>query len=148
MSNTFARSVEDRFAAVNWEAAPNGSPVFADVAAWFDCAMAQVIDAGDHVILIGRIMASPIVASMDLGTRGEAISRRPWQARRSPRRLKVRSDSARCSKAKGAVFLLGDEALSLPGCTLDGGDPAKTLTRASSGTDWTDRDYRLPVLGL
>jgi flavin-dependent trigonelline monooxygenase, reductase component len=52
VSNTFARPVEDRFAAVDWRMGPHGSPVFADVAAWFDCA---THDAGDHVILIGRV---------------------------------------------------------------------------------------------
>jgi flavin-dependent trigonelline monooxygenase, reductase component len=57
VSNTFARPVEDRFAAVEWKKGPFGSPVFADVAAWFDCAMHELVDAGDHVILIGRIEA-------------------------------------------------------------------------------------------
>lgn len=55
VSNTFARPVEDRFAAVDWRSGPHGSPVFADVAAWFDCATHEVVDAGDHVILIGRV---------------------------------------------------------------------------------------------
>ena len=57
VSNTFARPVEDRFAAVEWKPGPFGSPVFADVAAWFDCSTHQVVDAGDHVILIGRVEA-------------------------------------------------------------------------------------------
>lgn len=57
ISNTFARPVEDRFAAVEWKRGPVGSPVFADVAAWFDCALQQLVDAGDHVILIGRVEA-------------------------------------------------------------------------------------------
>ncbi len=55
VSNTFARPVEDRFAAVAWKPGPFGSPVFADVAAWFDCATHDVVEAGDHVILIGRV---------------------------------------------------------------------------------------------
>lgn len=55
VSNTFARPVEDRFATVDWRIGPHGSPVFADVAAWFDCATHDVVDAGDHVILIGRV---------------------------------------------------------------------------------------------
>lgn len=55
ISNTFARPVEDRFASVTWKKGPFGAPVFADVAAWFDCSMHQLVDAGDHVILIGRI---------------------------------------------------------------------------------------------
>lgn len=57
VSNTFARPVEDRFAAVNWQKGPFGSPVFSDVAAWFDCSAHDRVDAGDHVILIGKIEA-------------------------------------------------------------------------------------------
>lgn len=57
ISNTFARPVEDRFASVDWQKGPLGSPVFAGVAAWFDCSMHNRVDAGDHVILIGKIEA-------------------------------------------------------------------------------------------
>ena len=57
VSNTFARPVEDRFAAVDWTSGPFGAPVFADVAAWFDCSTHDVVDAGDHVILVGRVEA-------------------------------------------------------------------------------------------
>ncbi|WP_160871915.1 flavin reductase [Shinella sp. AETb1-6] len=57
VSNAFARPVEDRFAAVQWQRGPFGSPVFAGVAAWFDCVMHAVVDAGDHVILLGRVEA-------------------------------------------------------------------------------------------
>ncbi|WP_156668599.1 flavin reductase family protein [Rhizobium aegyptiacum] len=57
VSNTFARPVEDRFAAVDWRKGPFGSPVFSEVAAWFDCSAHERVDAGDHVILIGKIEA-------------------------------------------------------------------------------------------
>lgn len=57
VSNTFARPVEDRFASVDWQAGPYGSPVFSDVAAWFDCSLHEVAPGGDHVILIGKIEA-------------------------------------------------------------------------------------------
>ncbi|MDH4441495.1 MAG: flavin reductase family protein [Rhizobium sp.] len=57
VSNTFARPVEDRFAAVSWREGPHGSPVFTDVSAWFDCSTHQVVEAGDHVILIGQVEA-------------------------------------------------------------------------------------------
>jgi flavin reductase (DIM6/NTAB) family NADH-FMN oxidoreductase RutF len=57
VSNTFARPVEDRFAAVSWRDGPHGSPIFADVSAWFDCSTHQVVEAGDHVILIGKVEA-------------------------------------------------------------------------------------------
>lgn len=57
VSNTFARPVEDRFAAVDWRAGPHGSPVFAGTSAWFDCSMFNTVDAGDHLILIGKVEA-------------------------------------------------------------------------------------------
>lgn len=57
VSNTFARPVDDRFAAVEWHDGPAGSPVFPAAAAWFDCTMEQTVEAGDHVILIGRVVA-------------------------------------------------------------------------------------------
>lgn len=57
VSNTFARPVEDRFAAVNWQKGPHGAPVFDGVSAWFDCATFNRVEAGDHLILIGEVKA-------------------------------------------------------------------------------------------
>lgn len=57
ISNRFARPSEDRFADISWQPGPYGSPVIGDVAAWFDCAHFNVVDAGDHVILIGEVEA-------------------------------------------------------------------------------------------
>lgn len=57
VSQVFSRPAEDRFAAVEWRAGPRGAPILAGVAAWFDCAMHERVDAGDHVILIGRVEA-------------------------------------------------------------------------------------------
>ncbi|WP_438987946.1 flavin reductase [Marivivens donghaensis] len=57
LSNTFASRVEDRFADADWRDGPNGSPILADVSAWFDCAMFKTVEAGDHVILIGEVKA-------------------------------------------------------------------------------------------
>ena len=57
LSNTFARPVEDRFASVDWEPGPHGSPILGGVSAWFDCAMHRTVEAGDHLILIGRVKA-------------------------------------------------------------------------------------------
>ncbi len=55
ISQVFAMPVADRFAAVKWATGPQGSPVLDEVAAWFDCSMHQVIEAGDHAILIGKV---------------------------------------------------------------------------------------------
>ncbi|MEM9127085.1 MAG: flavin reductase family protein [Pseudomonadota bacterium] len=57
VSNTFARPVEDRFAAVDWQSGPHGSPILSGVSAWFDCAVYKTVEAGDHLILIGQVKA-------------------------------------------------------------------------------------------
>ncbi len=67
VSNTFARPVEDRFATVNWQKGPEGSPVIAGVSAWFDCTMHKTVEAGDHVILIGRVAAFEDTTKPGLG---------------------------------------------------------------------------------
>ena len=56
VSKTFAGPTIDRFASVAWEPGPAGHPVFADTAAWFDCVRHQDVDAGDHVIMIARVV--------------------------------------------------------------------------------------------
>ena len=57
VSATFARRVDDRFSSVYWRKGPAGSPLIAGVSAWFDCTLHQAIPAGDHTILVGRIVA-------------------------------------------------------------------------------------------
>jgi flavin reductase (DIM6/NTAB) family NADH-FMN oxidoreductase RutF len=67
VSNTFARPVEDRFAAVEWRQGPAGSPVLGGVSAWFDCPMHNRVEAGDHLILIGRVEAFETSPAPGLG---------------------------------------------------------------------------------
>lgn len=57
VSSTFARPVEDRFAAVGWRPGPHGAPILDGVSAWFDCSLRQLVEAGDHAVLIGRVEA-------------------------------------------------------------------------------------------
>jgi len=56
LSNTFASRGTDKFANTRWTAKSTGSPVFDDVIAWFDCEIFDQVDAGDHVILIGKVL--------------------------------------------------------------------------------------------
>lgn len=49
-------SLEQRFADVPVHRLPSERVRLADSAAWFDCALHQVVDAGDHQILIGRVL--------------------------------------------------------------------------------------------
>lgn len=57
VSHLFASKDPKKFAAVVWSPGPAGNPIFDGAAAWVDCTRHQVVDAGDHVILIGRVVA-------------------------------------------------------------------------------------------
>lgn len=54
LAMVFARRGADRFADLDWSA-DHGLPRLADAAAWADCALDQVVEAGDHLLLIGRV---------------------------------------------------------------------------------------------
>lgn len=57
LSNRFASRGEDRFSGVEWTCGDRGAPLIGGSAAWFDCTLHRLVDAGDHVIIIGRIEA-------------------------------------------------------------------------------------------
>jgi len=56
LSNRFASAGADKFANQGWSAAVTGSPIIDDVVAWFDCEHFEQVDAGDHIVLLGRVM--------------------------------------------------------------------------------------------
>ena len=55
ISGIFASKRSDKFSAVPWHPASSGNPLIDGAVAWFDCARANVIEAGDHVILVGAV---------------------------------------------------------------------------------------------
>ncbi len=55
VSNRFASKVADRFAETDWREGSRQTPILNDTSAWFDCTTDNVVDAGDHIILIGQI---------------------------------------------------------------------------------------------
>lgn len=55
LSNRFARPAKDRFDGVAWTPGPVGGPVLKDVCGWFDCRLHDQMEAGDHIIMIGRV---------------------------------------------------------------------------------------------
>jgi flavin reductase (DIM6/NTAB) family NADH-FMN oxidoreductase RutF len=57
----FATKGADRFAQFKWHPAASGAPVLSGAAAWIDCVIERVQDAGDHYIVIGRVL------DLDLG---------------------------------------------------------------------------------
>lgn len=67
ISTTFARPVADRFAGIDWQPGPAGSPILPGVAAWFDCTLFKMVEAGDHAILIGKVEAFHATSAPGLG---------------------------------------------------------------------------------
>ncbi len=56
LAKLFATRGADKFAGVSWREGVTGAPVLNDVAAWFDCRTHALTPAGDHAILIGRVV--------------------------------------------------------------------------------------------
>jgi flavin reductase (DIM6/NTAB) family NADH-FMN oxidoreductase RutF len=56
LSNRFAAAGTDKFAGLDWQGKDSGSPLIDGVVAWFDCSHHQQVDAGDHIILLGRVL--------------------------------------------------------------------------------------------
>ncbi|QFY14126.1 flavin reductase [Nonomuraea phyllanthi] len=53
----------DKFAGLAWTGSPGGNPVIDGALAWMDCAVEAEHPAGDHVIVVARVLR--------LGTQGE-----------------------------------------------------------------------------
>jgi 3-hydroxy-9,10-secoandrosta-1,3,5(10)-triene-9,17-dione monooxygenase reductase component len=52
----FASRSEDKFAGVGWKHSGNGSPLLAGALAFIDCTIADVVESGDHYIVIGDVL--------------------------------------------------------------------------------------------
>jgi 3-hydroxy-9,10-secoandrosta-1,3,5(10)-triene-9,17-dione monooxygenase reductase component len=52
----FARSGVDKFVGVEWRGEVSGAPVLSGVLSWVDCELELVHDAGDHEIVIGKVL--------------------------------------------------------------------------------------------
>jgi len=67
ISAKFASSRSDKFVGTEWHRAITGSPIIQSSGAWLDCVKHDAIDAGDHTILIGRVVGFGHRPSMPLG---------------------------------------------------------------------------------
>jgi flavin-dependent trigonelline monooxygenase, reductase component len=67
VSGVFASKSPDKFAQVAWRTRVTGAPVMEGAAATFDCKTHDVVDAGDHIILIGRVVDFVHTNSSPLG---------------------------------------------------------------------------------
>ena len=55
VANVFANSRAPRFAQVDWHRDQFGTPIIAGASASFSCSVQQRVEAGDHVVLIGKV---------------------------------------------------------------------------------------------
>jgi len=62
---TFATKGIDRFAQLSWSTSPSGHPVLDGALAWLDCEYHEVLPAGDHELVLGRVTS--LDASSDAG---------------------------------------------------------------------------------
>jgi len=58
LSVRFARKGADRFAGVDWTRGESGAPLLPGALATLECVVTQVVDAGDHRIVIGAVRAA------------------------------------------------------------------------------------------
>jgi 3-hydroxy-9,10-secoandrosta-1,3,5(10)-triene-9,17-dione monooxygenase reductase component len=58
LARRFAAPVADRFAGQRLVTAVTGAPILADAAGYVDCELANVTEAGDHLIAIGSVVAA------------------------------------------------------------------------------------------
>src|SRR5579862_3717242 len=56
LSNCFASSGRDRFEGVAWRPGVTGAPLFPETLATLECAVSQMVEAGDHVVVIGEAL--------------------------------------------------------------------------------------------
>lgn len=56
LSQRFARSGPDKFRDLDCHAGEGGAPLFAGVAASFECVCSQTYEGGDHLVLIGEVL--------------------------------------------------------------------------------------------
>lgn len=55
LSNAMATKGDEKFAGLNWTTAATGAPLIEGVLGYIDCTVHQVVEAGDHYIVIGRV---------------------------------------------------------------------------------------------
>lgn len=61
VSRTFAMRGADRFGSTPWRTAPHtGSPILEEAVAWIDCELGDIHEAGDHYIVIGKVLGLEI----------------------------------------------------------------------------------------
>ena len=61
VSRVFASKATDKFAGIGYRLSANGNPVLDGVLAYIDCTIADVVESGDHDIVIGSVQELEVV---------------------------------------------------------------------------------------
>jgi 3-hydroxy-9,10-secoandrosta-1,3,5(10)-triene-9,17-dione monooxygenase reductase component len=56
LGRVFATKGDGKFEGVSWAPGATGCPILAGALAWVECELADVHDAGDHLLAIGRVL--------------------------------------------------------------------------------------------
>ena len=108
VSSAFATATDDRFAHVEWHTGPAGHPVFEGAAAWLDCRRHDLVDAGDHVIMIGRVIGYHHTVRPPLGySRGTYVS--ASLEREAVARTGYATEIVAILEHDEAILLIGDD---------------------------------------
>lgn len=62
MCRRMARRGADRFSGVDWQPSPLGNPILSGSVAWVDCEIDQVVQLGDHTLVVGRVRELEVVS--------------------------------------------------------------------------------------
>ena len=66
LSRLFASKRSDRFSAAAWHRGRSGVPLLEGTTAWFECRRERLVEAGDHVILLGEVLRFGQTSSVPL----------------------------------------------------------------------------------
>ena len=142
LSNRFASRGGDRFNHVDWRAEETGSPILEGTAAWLDCELKDVIDGGDHLMLLGEVQSSAFTDAMPLGYyAGSYFSIRLTHDFLQPQNgdAALQSSSGVIINADDAIFLIPQE---------DGSYDVPRVQTHASGRAPKELDVELTRLGL
>ena len=144
LSTAFATRGVDKFAGVRWSERATGAPVLNGAIGWFDCRTHDIVSAGDHAILIGRVVAFETSDGAPLGyCRGAYVSFGLDGAALSPHPGGVRV-AAIVERRREALLRIGEDGrATLPAAAAFGpaSDRESLLGRLSGAGVWAELPF-------